>query len=116
MSRFRLLPVIFILFFSSLAAQTRLITGQVASSDSGSLVGVSINIKGTRIGTSTNERGEFSINATLGSTLVFSSVGYDTKEVVAKSNNISAQLTPSNNKLSERREEVSTGTYSGRRL
>lgn len=83
MMRFQLLCVVFILFFSSLSAQTHLITGKVAS-DSGSLAGVSINIKGTRIGTSTNERGEFSINTTLGSTLIFSSVGYDSKEVVAK--------------------------------
>jgi TonB-linked SusC/RagA family outer membrane protein len=102
MMRFQLLSVVFILFFFTVSAQTRYITGRVASSDSGSLVGVSINIKGTRTGTSTNEAGNFSINTTPGSTLVFSSVGYDTKEVVvAKSNNLFVQLTPANNKLSE---------------
>ncbi|MBA4140390.1 MAG: TonB-dependent receptor [Segetibacter sp.] len=96
--------VIALLFCSSANAQNSRITGKVSSSENNAaLADVSVSVKGTTSGTSTNPNGDFSVTAALGATLIFSYVGYDSKEVVAtKNNNITVLLTPnSNNKLSE---------------
>jgi len=45
------------------------------------LIGVNVLIKGTNIGTVTDFDGNFSIEAKQGETLVFSYIGYETKEV-----------------------------------
>lgn len=47
-----------------------------------SLPGINVKVKGTTKATTTNERGEFVISASGGNVLVFSSVGYVTKEIV----------------------------------
>ncbi|MEJ7557461.1 MAG: TonB-dependent receptor [Pedobacter sp.] len=57
------------------------INGQV-SDNIGPLSGVSVLVKGTQRGVSTNSDGKYSISAAKGSVLVFSSIGYDPKEVV----------------------------------
>ena len=57
------------------------ISGQV-SDDVGPLSGVSVLVKGTKTGVSTNSDGKYSISAAKGSVLVFSSIGYDPKEIV----------------------------------
>ncbi len=63
-------------------ATDRTITGKVISSDDGEgLPGVTVLVKGTTIGAATDINGNFSINTGNGATLVFSSVGYTTKEV-----------------------------------
>jgi hypothetical protein len=46
------------------------------------LAGVSIQIKGTSKGTTSDATGSFTISASKGNTLVFSSIGFATKEVV----------------------------------
>ncbi|MFI5133283.1 MAG: SusC/RagA family TonB-linked outer membrane protein [Chitinophagales bacterium] len=56
------------------------ITGTISSSEGGPLEGASITIKGTKIGTTTNASGKFSINADPGQTLVISFVGFQTIE------------------------------------
>lgn len=59
------------------------ITGQVTGSDGGSpLPGVSILVKGSTTGTTSDASGKYSIDASKGSTLVFSFIGFDTQEVV----------------------------------
>ncbi len=96
--------VIASLLISTAKAQNSRITGKVSSSENNApLADVSVSVKGTTSGTSTNPNGDFSVNAALGATLIFSYVGFDSKEVVAtKNNNITVLLTPSiNNKLSE---------------
>src|SRR5690606_28287687 len=45
------------------------------------LIGVSILVKGTTTGTSTDLNGNFTINAPAGSTLVFTYIGFATQEV-----------------------------------
>ncbi|MEJ7738015.1 MAG: TonB-dependent receptor [Chitinophagaceae bacterium] len=55
--------------------------GKVTDSKGKPLAGVSISVKGTNIGTSTNGSGNYSITVTENGTLVFSYVGYTTKEV-----------------------------------
>lgn len=58
------------------------ITGKVKSAKSESLPGVSVVVKGTKRGVSTDPDGNFSINVDKGETLLFSFIGYQTKEVV----------------------------------
>jgi TonB-linked SusC/RagA family outer membrane protein len=57
------------------------ISGQV-SDVIGPLSGVSVVVKGTQRGVSTSTDGKYSISAAKGSILVFSSIGYDPKEIV----------------------------------
>lgn len=63
---------------------------------------VSIRVKGSNIGTVTNEQGEFSINATLPATLVISHLSYGQKEVtVNDASLLSITLTPEATQLPE---------------
>lgn len=65
-----------------LKAQESAITGTVTDEATGSgLPGVSILVKGTTVGTTTDLDGNYSLNVGQGSTLVFSYVGYITQEV-----------------------------------
>jgi len=62
-------------------AQQRTITGTVISADDGApLPGVSVKIKGTTQGTSTDMNGKYTIRANQGQVLVFSFVGSATQE------------------------------------
>lgn len=72
---------ILLLLHSTGMAQT--VTGTVSDESSGeTLPGVNIILKGTAIGTSTNESGEYSLDVeSLQDTLVASFVGFQTKEV-----------------------------------
>jgi TonB-linked SusC/RagA family outer membrane protein len=63
-------------------AQDRQVTGKVTSSEDGSpLPGVNIALKGTSRGTTTSADGSYKINVGIKSTLVFSSVGFQTQTV-----------------------------------
>ena len=64
-------------------AQDRIITGKVTSADDGSeLAGINVTLKGTRIGTVTNYKGEYAINAPNGNgVFVFSFVGLISQEI-----------------------------------
>lgn len=71
------------LFVVPAAAQSKTITGKITDENNQPLEGVSIGIKGTNAGTSSNADGQFTINVTGGhAVLVFSNVGYADKEVV----------------------------------
>lgn len=68
----------------SLSAQNNRISGRVVSQeDNKPLVGVSVQLKGTRMGTTTGEDGTFSLAARPGDTLLISFVGYDNIEIAA---------------------------------
>lgn len=58
------------------------IKGKVTDSNNAGLAGVSIQIKGTSKGTTSDATGSFTISASKGNTLVFSSIGFASKEVV----------------------------------
>jgi TonB-linked SusC/RagA family outer membrane protein len=79
--------VLFISFLNFIAifsfAQNNFpVTGKITDNNGGPLQGVTIQVKGTKIATATNQDGTFSINAPSGSSvLVFSSVGFISKEV-----------------------------------
>ena len=71
------------LFFCSLsfAQQKTNVTGNVITENNAPLAGVSVNIKGRTGGTTTDMSGKFSIQANKGTTLIFSFVGYEAKQV-----------------------------------
>lgn len=79
-----LVLLVFAISFSSQAyAQSQTVTGTVVSAEDGqSLPGVTVLVKGTNRGTSTNIDGEYSLQVPSGNNiLVFSFVGYLTQEV-----------------------------------
>ena len=57
----------------------RYVTGRVTDEHNEPLLGVNIIIKGTTQGTSTDNNGNYKINAPIGSQLVFSFIGRETK-------------------------------------
>ena len=78
------------------------ITGRVTASDGQPLPGVSVRVKGTSRGTTTNVRGEFTLEANKGETLVISYIGYQTTEsVVGDNSTVNVSLTASDSQLSE---------------
>ena len=79
-----LLSMIFMFLGVQAFAQDRLVTGRVTASDDGSGVpGVSVLVKGTTRGTTTNSNGEYSISVLDDkAVLVFSFVGYESQEVL----------------------------------
>lgn len=103
---FKALLVIFLFFaFTNLQAQEKItVSGTITESDSGvPLPGVSIVIKGTTKGTSTNFDGKYTIsNVPSNTVLVVSYLGYATKEVkVAGKSSIDISLAPSTESLDE---------------
>lgn len=78
------------------------ITGRITNAEGIPIIGVSVTVKGTRKGTSTNSNGEFTIDATKGQVLVISSIGYVTQEVpVSDEARLSITLTLANSQMSE---------------
>ncbi|MBS1632226.1 MAG: TonB-dependent receptor plug domain-containing protein, partial [Bacteroidetes bacterium] len=75
------------------AVPPKLIQGVVKDTDGNPLVGVSVVVKGTNKGTSTDSEGRFSIDAETGNVLEFTIVGYSkTTVVVGSDSNLSIQL------------------------
>ncbi len=83
--------------------QQKEIRGKVMDQDGDPLYGVSVRLKGTSIGTSTDNSGNYSISvASEQSILVFTYVGYAQQEIMVGSNNlISVTLIEEESSLSE---------------
>lgn len=80
----------------------KLIQGTVKDSKGEPLVGASIIIKGTSIGTNTDADGHFSINAPTGSTILIQFMGYVDKEVsVGQSNSYAFTMSEDQEYLDE---------------
>ncbi|GAB3585969.1 TonB-dependent receptor [Hymenobacter daeguensis] len=77
------------------------VTGRVTDEKGEGLPGVTILVKGTQNGTSTNSNGEFTLDAPAGSTLVFSSVGYATQEAAVTGAPINISMKVDNQQLNE---------------
>lgn len=74
--------IICLIFVSWVAqAQVQEVSGTVLDENSQPLPGVSVAIKGTNQGTVTDFDGRYSLNASIGQTLVFTFVGYDARDV-----------------------------------
>ena len=84
-------------------AQYVTIKGNVTSQTGEPLADVSVLVKGTSAGTSTKTDGSFDISAPQNSTLIFSYIGFITKEIKLNSgqSNLSLQLLTDKNELSQ---------------
>ncbi len=84
-------------------AQEKTISGTVSDNSGLPLPGVNIIVKGTSNGTQSDFDGNYTVDANVGQTLVFSYVGFNSVEraVTAATNNISLQLTEDAESLEE---------------
>jgi hypothetical protein len=57
------------------------VSGQVTDDQKNPVTGVSVMVKGSSAGTTTDEQGRYSIQANAGDVLVFSSIGFETSEI-----------------------------------
>lgn len=76
-------------------AQERSVSGTVSDNAGLPIPGVSVLVKGTKSGTQTDFDGKFVIKADPSQTLIFSYVGMNTQEVVAKSTLINVKMVSS---------------------
>jgi TonB-dependent SusC/RagA subfamily outer membrane receptor len=82
--------------------QTGQITGTVTDENNLPIPGVSIRVKGSTKGTSTDPNGKYSITADQGAVLVYSFIGYVTQEVsVTTAATMNVKLKPESNTLNE---------------
>jgi TonB-linked SusC/RagA family outer membrane protein len=78
------------------------ISGKVTDESGQPIVGASILVKETKIGATTDSNGLFSLNASVGATLVVSFIGYTSKEVViGESKNYAISLVPAISNLTD---------------
>jgi Ca-activated chloride channel family protein len=82
---------------------THTISGTVIGADDNlPIVGATLRLKSTNIGTQTDIKGNYSINAEPGQVLVVSYIGYHAQQViVGSSNTVNIRLMPANNALNE---------------
>ncbi len=64
--------------------QTGTVKGQIVDANGESIIGASVQIKGTDIGVISDIHGNFTVNATSNATLVVSYIGYKTQEITLK--------------------------------
>ena len=116
---------VFALSISTMVAQTRTITGKItASSDGTGIPGVSIQVKGTQKGASSNASGTYSLEVSGASpVLSFTSIGFDAQEIkVGNRNVVDVVMSSSTQELNEvvvtalgiKREEKSLGYSVGK--
>ena len=93
-----------LVLFQTVLAQTRTVSGRVIDQTTGDgLPGVTVVLKGTTTGISTDANGSFSLTVPQnGGTLVFSSVGHVNQErAIGSESRFSVSLVPDNKELSE---------------
>lgn len=99
--------LLLLLFFNatgiySAFAQQLSITGTVTDSKHLPVPAASVQLKGTKAGTTADVDGKYAIKAAAGQVLVFKSVGFETKEVTVGTNNIiNISLTETESQLNE---------------
>lgn len=85
---FLLIPV-FLLCAFTLNAQNKTVTGKITNADDGSpLAGATITEKGTQRGTASNSNGEYSISVPENAMLIFSNVGFVTREEAVRGRSV----------------------------
>ena len=98
------LLLFFMAFFSySSFAQTKTVTGTVADSKTAQPVtGVTISVKGTTIGTTTDKEGKFRLDVPNNAVLVISSIGFEQQELTPDASGIvSVKLVNINQELTD---------------
>lgn len=104
MRRNLLLFFVFLLFSGYELSAQKTVKGKVTDSDGGlALGGVSVALKGSSSGTTSNNNGDYSIQvAETGAVLVFTFIGYNSQEIVAGGQTtVNVSLVNSNKQLSE---------------
>ena len=92
LTRHTILPAVFLLFGFSVFAQ-RTITGIVTGPDSKPVVGASVVVKGTTLGTTTNDQGAFSIAVPANrDILIITYVEYEVNEVTITGNTVNVTM------------------------
>ena len=78
-------PCLFILLILlttvSFAQQKRLISGVVTTESNYPLQNVSVVVKGQPTGTTTNDKGEYTLEVPVSGALIFSIIGYENKQL-----------------------------------
>lgn len=93
------------------------VTGRVTSAEAGDgLAGVSVSVKGSTLGTTTDASGNFGITVPDNATLVFSYVGYDSKEVAVGGRTVINVTLALSTKVQEQVVVIGYGTASKRDL
>ncbi|WP_018614694.1 SusC/RagA family TonB-linked outer membrane protein [Segetibacter koreensis] len=80
-TRFIKLPLSLFFFSFITATHAQTVSGKVADENRNNISGVSVTVKGSSVGTTTDPGGQYTIKAGSNATLVFSNVGYATQEV-----------------------------------
>ena len=96
--------LLILLMLSSITwAQDKVITGKITDSKDGTpLPGVSVLVKGTKVGTKTDSDGTFRLSVPANAqTLVISSVGFTQQELTITGSDVSVNLVASNSSLNE---------------
>lgn len=107
--------MVFVLFANAILAQVKL-SGKVTTPDGGVAAGVTVTIKGTKVGTVTDNNGFYTINSSSlkpgNYTVVFSGVGFVNTEkgITANTATLDASIKESTSKLDE---VIVTGTSAG---
>ncbi|WP_125722412.1 SusC/RagA family TonB-linked outer membrane protein [Flavobacterium ustbae] len=83
----------FVLILQSSIAQEKIIAGVVSDNAGIPLPGVSVLVKGTKLGTQTDFDGKYVIKASSNQVLVFTYIGMNTKEIAANSSVINVKMT-----------------------
>ena len=113
---------LFVAIHASGYAQEKMVTGIVTDPAKLSIPGVNVFVKGTKRGASTDFDGRFTVAASAGETLVFSFVGFVTKEVkVGTASSYDVSLDAENSSLNEvvvigygtQKKKLTTGAISG---
>lgn len=84
--QFLLMSVLALLPVAALAQGMVTVSGTVADSNGDPLIGCSVQLKGSGVGTVTDLDGHFKLQVPEGKTLIFSYIGYKTKELKAQKN------------------------------
>lgn len=102
LNKYLMLALLCSVGMASAQSQDGRITGKVISeSDNQPLIGVSIKVKGTTVGTISDVNGNFGIQAKAGQTLTVSYIGYISQDVKVSGTTLSIRLTEDSKSLEE---------------
>ncbi len=111
--KFKLLLCSSLLLFCGLLSAQVNVSGTVNSADGVPVIGATVSVNGSSVGTITGVDGSYSLNVADGSTLVYKYIGYGTKRMTVNADNSIMNVVLSEDALSLD-EVIVTGTFTGR--
>lgn len=97
-----ILGLMLVMVSAAVSAQQKTISGVVKNADGAPIPKATVQVKGTSRGTTTDEKGEFTIQASTGETLVFSAISLGTMEKkIGATNTINVSMTEETKALEE---------------